>query len=57
MSSPRRWTFIEEGPFHDIYDVLDFTLPSAPVAWSEFELGRRIAVPLRLAPGSARDVK
>src|SRR5262249_45795426 len=49
MSPPRRWTFLDEAPFRDIYEVLDFELPSANVEWRETELADRLRVPLRLA--------
>jgi hypothetical protein len=49
MSPPRRWTFLDEAPFRDIYEVLNFDLPSATVEWRETELSDRLRVPLRLA--------
>jgi hypothetical protein len=49
MQPPRRWTFLDEAPFHDIYEVLDFALPDVATEWREGELGERLRVPLRLA--------
>jgi hypothetical protein len=49
MRRPRSWTFVEEGRFRDIYEVLDFTLPAEPMAWREVEQDARIQVPVRLA--------
>jgi hypothetical protein len=50
---PRQWVFLEDAPFHDIYEVLDFTLPEARVTWREGDLTQRITVPVRLTPGSS----
>jgi hypothetical protein len=49
MRRPRSWTFVEEGRFRDIYEILDFTLPAEPTAWREVEQAARIHVPVRLA--------
>jgi hypothetical protein len=53
MRPPRQWTFLDDAPFRDIYEILDFTLPEAPVHWRDGELDRRLTVPLRLVPGSS----
>lgn len=52
----RDWAAVEDGPFEDVYDVLDFQLPTAPVEWQEAQLKGKLAVPLRLVPGNAADV-
>jgi hypothetical protein len=52
----RDWTVVEDGPFHDVYDALDFQLPTAPVEWQQSQLKGKLAVPLRLVPGNAADV-
>lgn len=49
MQPPRRWMFLDEGPFRDIYDVLDFTLPDVATNWRTSELPSRLPVPLRMA--------
>jgi hypothetical protein len=51
MRLPRQWTFYDEGVFRDIYDVLEFTLPDAPVHIHDAELRQRLTVALRLARG------
>jgi hypothetical protein len=56
LRPPRRWANLEDGPFHDIYEVLDFQLPSAPVDYEEGRLQGKLTVPLRLAPGNAAEV-
>src|SRR5262245_32925911 len=52
----RDWTAVEDGPFQDVYEVLDFKLPAASVEWQESHLKGKLAVPLRLVPGNAADV-
>jgi hypothetical protein len=51
LRPPRRWALIEDAPFRDIYEVLEFTLPGQKTRWQEGELGRRLTVPLRLGRG------
>jgi hypothetical protein len=55
MSPPRRWTFLDEAPFKDIYEVLDFALPESRAVWRESELTERLTVPLRLTPGGGNE--
>lgn len=52
----REWTAVEDGPFQDVYDVLDFKLPAASVEWQESQLKGKLSVPLKLVPGNAADV-
>ncbi len=49
MRPPRHWLLIDEAKFRDIYEVLEFNLPQAPVSWHDTDLGHRLGVPLRLA--------
>ena len=30
LRPPRVWTLLDEAPFRDVYDVLEFTLPARP---------------------------
>src|SRR5262249_21149031 len=53
IGPPRLWTFLEDAPFRDIYEILDFTLPEARVSWREGELKERLTVPVRLTAGSS----
>jgi hypothetical protein len=55
MRSPRTWWFAEDAPFQDIYDILEFQLPQAPVACRPAEEVSRLEVPLRLTAGNATD--
>jgi hypothetical protein len=51
LRPPRVWTFLDEAPFRDLYEILDFALPQPEIHWRPVEPARRIAVPLRLARG------
>ncbi len=55
LRPPRQWTTLEDGPFQDIYEVLDFQLPAAAVAYAEGKLESKLTVPLRLAAGNAAE--
>ncbi|MBL8795895.1 MAG: hypothetical protein JNM56_18480, partial [Planctomycetia bacterium] len=50
LRPPRDWSYLDEVAFRDIYEVLDFSLPDAKIAWKETAPGKRLTVPLRLAP-------
>src|SRR3984957_10126753 len=56
IRSPRSWIYLEEAPFQDVYDILQFKLPTAPVGWQEAEEIEKMSVPLRLTSGNASDV-
>ncbi len=56
LRPPRHWLFLDEAPFGDIYDIVEFSLPKAPVRLREAALEQRLGVPLRLVPGGANDV-
>lgn len=56
VRAPREWLFLDDAPFQDVYDVLQFKLPVAPVAWTESTPAKRMTVPLRLTAGNAIDV-
>src|SRR5262245_9143278 len=49
VRSPRQWLFLDDGPFRDIYEVLEFGLPNVPSPWSVAPFERRLEVPLRLS--------
>jgi len=55
LRPPHAWTFIEDAPFRDIYEILDFALPAAAVAWQARDAGPRLQVPLRLIPGGTTE--
>ena len=56
LRPPRSWVFLEDGPFEDVYRILDFQLPCAAVHYQERELKGKLNVPLRLIPGNAADI-
>lgn len=56
IRAPRDWLFLDEAPFQDVYDVLQFKLPAGPVGWAEAKAGKKMTVPLRLTAGNAADV-
>jgi hypothetical protein len=51
IGPPHRWTYLDEARFHDIYEVLEFSLLHAAAPWKESDFKGRIRVPLRLASG------
>jgi hypothetical protein len=55
LRPPRDWTFLPDGPFREIYDVLEFVLPGTRTAWSEGKVHHKLKVPLRLVPGDASE--
>ncbi len=55
LSPPRNWTFLEEHPFRDVYEILEFMLPEGKVGWHDGELGKRLRVSLRLTRGGTPD--
>ncbi|AMV24875.1 hypothetical protein VT84_10790 [Gemmata sp. SH-PL17] len=55
IREPREWTYLDEAPFQDVYDIMQFKLPAAPVAWTETKAPKKMSVPLRLAGGNASD--
>ena len=56
LRPPHDWTLVDEAPFRDIYEVLEFPLPDEPSSLSACDLGRRLQVPMRLERGGANDV-
>jgi hypothetical protein len=56
LRAPREWKTIADGPFQDVYEVLDFQLPKSPIAFAEGKLKGKLTVPLRLAAGNAAEV-
>lgn len=56
LRSPRHWLVLDESPFQDAYDLLEFDLPKVPVGWNETQPLEKIEVPLKLAAGNAADV-
>jgi hypothetical protein len=57
LRAPRDWVFLNDAPFRDIYDILQFQLPSTRLDWEAAELKEKLSVPLRLIEGDARDAE
>src|SRR5256885_1738484 len=45
---PRTWTLLPDGPFQDIYGVLEFSLPDGETPYKEGSLAGRVGVRLSL---------
>lgn len=56
IRSPGEWLFLDDTPFQDVYDVLQFKLPANPIGWTEAKTPKKMTVPLRLTAGNAADV-
>src|SRR5262249_549963 len=55
LPPPSRWTPVEDGPFQDIYSILEFQLSSPAVNFADAALRGKLTVPLKLVPGNAAD--
>jgi hypothetical protein len=55
LTAPAGWLFLDEAPYRDVYDLAQFPLPAAPVAWAAAEATAPVTVPLRLTAGNAAD--
>jgi hypothetical protein len=56
IRAPREWLYLDDAPFQDVYDIMQFKLPTAPVGWTEAKAPRKMTVPLRLTAGNAADM-
>ncbi len=56
MRAPRIWKFLDDAPFHDVYEIVHFALPGSAVEWQESLLPEKLVVPLRLVAGNAADI-
>jgi hypothetical protein len=52
---PRQWTLLEESSFKDVYDILEFTLPDAKVAWKDGRFDEKLQVTPTLKSGGSPD--
>jgi hypothetical protein len=55
MRPPRDWIYLDDAPFRDVYDILEFKLPAPPARWQEAHLPEQFTVPLRLAPAGGQE--
>jgi hypothetical protein len=56
VRAPRDWLFLDDAPFQDVYDLMNFKLPASAVAWTEAKAPKKMTVPLRLTAGNAADI-
>jgi hypothetical protein len=56
LRPPRRWTYLPDGPFRDIYEVVEFSLPGKNLHWKEGDLDRKLKVTPSLKPGGPGDM-
>jgi hypothetical protein len=52
---PRMWTLLEDAPYRDVYEILEFPLPDGKVAWHDTNMAARLAVTPSLKPGGSTD--
>ncbi len=55
LRTPRRWEFLPDAPFQDIYSILEFPLRDAPVDFQDGNLTERLRVTPTLRSGGAPD--
>lgn len=55
IRAPREWTYLDDAPFQDVYDMMQFKLPAAPVGWTEAKSPKKMTVPLKLAASTTTD--
>ncbi len=53
LRPPRQWTVLDDSPFRDVYEVLEFKLPTSPAQFRDAELKGRIRVSLSLRSGGS----
>jgi hypothetical protein len=56
IRAPREWLYLDDAPFQDVYDLMQFKLPAVPVGWTEAKAPQKMTVPLKLAPSTSTDV-
>lgn len=54
-SSRPPWSQVDEGPFRDVYEVMEFALPNVPSRWDEGELKAKVRAALKLTAGGSAD--
>ncbi|MBY0528452.1 MAG: hypothetical protein K2R98_33985 [Gemmataceae bacterium] len=55
MRPPSEWRYVDDSPFQDVYEILDFPLPDAKVSLRETPPRGKMQVPLRLVPGNTTE--
>jgi hypothetical protein len=57
LRPPRQWTVLDDVPFRDVYEILEFTLPTVRSQWQDLGPGTRLRVPLRLVPADPSEAE
>lgn len=55
IRAPRNWTYLDDSPFQDVYDMMQFKLPASPVGWTEAKSPKKMTVALKLSASSTTD--
>lgn len=55
IRAPREWLYLDDVPFQDVYDMMQFKLPASPVGWTEAKTPKKMTVPLKLAASTTTD--
>ncbi len=55
LRPPRDWVFLDDVPYRDVYDILEFALPAVATRWQDAALTQKLTVPLRLTLGGGQD--
>jgi hypothetical protein len=55
LRPPRQWLMLADAPFHDIYEIVEFRLPSGVTRWKDSPLPHRLPVVLRLRQAGPAD--
>ena len=55
IRAPRKWLYLDDAPFQDVYDIMQFKLPASPVGWTEAKSPKKMTVPLRLTASTTTD--
>jgi hypothetical protein len=52
---PRQWTLLDDAPYKDVYEILEFPLPDGKVPWKDSKLEKVLEVTPTLKPGGSPD--
>ncbi len=55
IRAPRQWLYLDDAPFQDVYDIINFKLPASAVGWTEAKAPKKMTVPLKLAASTTTD--
>jgi hypothetical protein len=56
IRAPREWLYLDDAQFQDVYDMMQFKLPAAPVGWTETKAPKKMTVPLKLSASTTTEV-